>query len=108
MCLEVFDTSSVSSMVDHIAICAGGMGFNSQAAQIAHSVDSGSPPLRRFFGAAEIGPAFRYTLRRNTASIMKILILFVSKFINQISETSRNISASQRSYQFSFNLFIIF
>ena len=44
-----------------------------------HSVANDSPPLRRFFGAvsprryaAEMGPATRYTLRRNTASIMKI------------------------------------
>ena len=42
------------------------------------SVDSASPPLRHVFGAvlplrlAEMGPATRYTLRRNTASIMKI------------------------------------
>ena len=33
------------------AIGAGGLGFDSRAAQTGHSVDSGSPPLRRFFGA---------------------------------------------------------
>ena len=44
-----------------------------------HSVANDPPPLRHFFGAvlprrqaAEMGPATRYTLRRNTASIMKI------------------------------------
>ena len=58
---------------------AGGVGFDSQVGQIGHSVANGSPPLQRFFEAvlprrqvAEKGPATRYTLRRNTASIMKI------------------------------------
>ena len=43
------------------------MGFNSQAGQIGHTITNGSPPLRRFFGAAlprrqaaGTGPAFRY------------------------------------------------
>ena len=46
-----------------------------------HSVANDSPPLQRFFGAvmprreaAEMSSATRYTLRHNTASIMKILI----------------------------------
>ena len=54
-------------------IGAGSLGFDSQANQISKV----SPPLRRFFGAveprrkvAEMGPATRYTLRRNTASMM--------------------------------------
>ena len=29
-----------------------GLGFNSQAGRIGHTVANGSPPLRRFFGAA--------------------------------------------------------
>ena len=56
--------------------------FDSRTGQIGLSVVNGSLPLRRFFEAvlprcqvAEIGPATRYTLRRNTASIMKILNL---------------------------------
>ena len=34
-----------------IAIGAVGLEFNSRAGQIRHSIDNGSPPLRRFFGA---------------------------------------------------------
>ena len=63
----------------HIAIGAGGVGFDSRAGQIGHSVTYCSPRLRCCFGivfpkrkAAEMGPATRCSLRRNTASIMKI------------------------------------
>ena len=38
-------------MKQNNAICAGGLGFDSRAGQIGHSVANGSPPLRRFFGA---------------------------------------------------------
>ena len=31
---------------------AEGLRFNSQAGQIGHTIANGSPPLRRFFGAA--------------------------------------------------------
>ena len=43
---------SCSVVIKDIAIDAEGLGFNSQAGQIGHSVANGSPPLRRFFGAA--------------------------------------------------------
>ena len=58
---------------------AEGLGFDSRTGQIGHKVVNGSPPLRYFFGAvlpwryaAETGPATRYTLRRDTAGIMKV------------------------------------
>ena len=58
-----------------IAIGAGGLMFNSEAGQEAN----GSPPQLRFFGAVllrrqavEMGPATRYSLQRNNASIIKI------------------------------------
>ena len=38
-------------MVKDIAVCAGGLEFDSQVGLIAHSVATGSPPLRRFFEA---------------------------------------------------------
>ena len=41
-----------SVVVKHLAIDAEGLGLNSQAGQIGHSVANGSQPLRRFFGAA--------------------------------------------------------
>ena len=54
------------------------LGSNPGPVKSDTSVGSGSPPLRRFFGAvlsmrgvAEMSLATRYTLRRNTASIMK-------------------------------------
>ena len=50
---------------------AVGLGFDSQAGQIGHSVVIGLPPLRRFFGAvlarryaADLGLANRYALRQ--------------------------------------------
>ena len=61
-----------------IAIGSGGLGFYSRAGQIGHSVANGSPPLRRFFGAAlpssgaAMNSATCYTLWRNNASITKI------------------------------------
>ena len=39
------------SVTKHIAIDAGGLQFDFRAGQIGHSVDNGSPPLRRFFVA---------------------------------------------------------
>ena len=62
-----------------VAIAAGGLRFDYRLDQIGHSVVSCSPLLRHFFGAvlnkrkaAEMVAAARYTLRRNTASIMKV------------------------------------
>ena len=40
------------SLVDnHIAICAGGLGFDSRVDQIRPSIANGSPPQQRFVGA---------------------------------------------------------
>ena len=39
-------------MLKDFAIDAEGLGLNSQAGQVRHSVANGSQPLRRFFGAA--------------------------------------------------------
>ena len=41
-----------SVVLKDLAINAEGLGLNSQAGQIEHSVANGSQPLRRFFGAA--------------------------------------------------------
>ena len=41
----------VRAIAKNTAVDAGGLGFNSQAGQIEHSVASGSPPLRRLFEA---------------------------------------------------------
>ena len=46
-----FPDRPVSSVVKDMTIGAGGLGFDSRVAQIGHSIDGGSPPLRRFFGA---------------------------------------------------------
>ena len=57
------------------------IGFDSRAGQIGHTVTNSSLPLRRFFGAARPnaqalrrrdGPRHSHTLRRNTASILKM------------------------------------
>ena len=71
---------------------AGGLGFKSRTSQIEHSVANGSPSLRHFFEKSCAGamtrrwvPLTRYTLRRNTASIMKDLIWF-EMLIEQIIE----------------------
>ena len=64
--------------VKHIDTGTGGLRFDSLAGQIGHSVASGLPPLRRSFGAVaqalsrRDGPRTRYTLRHNTASVMKM------------------------------------
>jgi len=58
--------------------------FKSRTSQILHSVANGSPPLQNLrkqlccFGAMTRGWALktRCTLRRNTASIMIVLVLF--------------------------------
>ena len=46
----LFVNRPVSSVVNYIAIGAGGLGFDSRADQIGRSIANGSPPLRRFFG----------------------------------------------------------
>ena len=62
-----------------IAIGARGLGFNSGAGQIGHSVANGFPPLRCFSELCcpgtkprRMDPATRDTLGRGNASIMKI------------------------------------
>ena len=40
-----------SVVLKDFAIDAEGLGLNSQAGQVEHSVANGSQPLRRFFGA---------------------------------------------------------
>ena len=62
-----------------MAIITGGLGFDSRVGQIRHNVSYRSPPLQRFFGdvlpkrsTAEMNCDSCYTLRRNTASIMKV------------------------------------
>ena len=57
----------------------GRSGFRLLGRSNLHSVANDSPPLQRFFGAvlprreaAKMGPATRYALRCNAASIMKI------------------------------------
>ena len=73
------------AVVKHIAIGAEDLGFDSRDVQVGRTVTNGSPPLRCFFGAVlprcqavGMGPATRYTLRRNTASIM-MMCFFDSK-----------------------------
>ena len=58
--------------IKDIAIGAEGLGFNSRAGQIGQNVAKGSSPLPRFCVARALSPAARYTLRRNTTTIMKI------------------------------------
>ena len=62
---------------------SGDFRFDYLAGQIRHSVANRSQPLRRCFGAVllrryavEMDPATRYTLRRNTASIMSIYFFY--------------------------------
>ena len=71
----------VGVVVEDTAIGVGGLRFGSWAGQIGRSVANARPPLRRFFGvglsnvqalSSGDGPAIRCTLRRNTASTMKI------------------------------------
>ena len=66
---------------------AGGLRIKSRAGQIGHIVANGSPPLQHFFrkklccpGAMtrRWAPQTRYTLRRNTTSIIKDSISFYS------------------------------
>ena len=70
---------AVSSVAKRTRSRCGRSGVRFPGRSNQRSVANGSPPLRRFFGdvyprrlAVEMGPATRYTLRRNTASIMKI------------------------------------
>ena len=44
-------TGSVGSFVKRTLSVGGGLGFDSRAGQIGHSVSNGSPPMRRFFEA---------------------------------------------------------
>ena len=62
-----------------IGIGTTGLEFDSWTGQIGHGVVNGSPALRCFFAgllprrsAAEMDPATRYMLRRDTTSMMKI------------------------------------
>ena len=51
--LSYFDFINIfNSVVKHIAINGGGLGFDSRASQIGRRVANGSPPLRCFFGTA--------------------------------------------------------
>ena len=61
---------------------AGGLRFKSPTSQIGHKVANSSPPRLHFFkrsyfvrrrNDAEMAPQTRYTLRRNTACIVKDL-----------------------------------
>ena len=65
------DNRKTRPVVKDIAIGSGGLGFNSLAIRIDHSVGNGSPPLRRFFVAVLFRRLSRedeyYTLRGNTA-----------------------------------------
>ena len=74
-----FYNRPVGVVVKDVLIGAGGVGFDSRASQIGLGVANGSPSLPRFFGAAlprryaaEMDPASRYSLGRNTTSTMKI------------------------------------
>ena len=75
----MWHSSEIKRRRKDIAIGARGLGFDSCFGQIMRGVAHGSPPLRRFLGVvlpwgktAKVGSATRYTLRRNTTSIMKI------------------------------------
>ena len=70
-------------MLKDFAIDAEGLGLNSQAGQVGHSVANGSQPLRRFFAAAlprrksrgralPLATTFRYSNEFNETSIIKI------------------------------------
>ena len=70
-------------MLKDFAIDAEGLGFNSQAGQIGHSVANGSPPMRRFFGAnaqaltrgvgaPPLAATLRLYIKLNETSMMKI------------------------------------
>ena len=65
----------IGVVVIDIAIGAGGLGFDSRAAQIGRNVANVAPPLRGFFGAVlpravsratEMASITSYTLRRNS------------------------------------------
>ena len=47
--IETLTTYRVVSFVRHVAIGAGGLGFDSRAGKIRDTIANGSPPLRRFF-----------------------------------------------------------
>ena len=62
-----------SAVVQYNAIGAGGLGFDSPAGQIGHGVANVATFLRSCVALVlshGMGPATRYPLRRNTASIM--------------------------------------
>ena len=67
----------VGIVVKDIAIGAGGLGFDSRSDRIGHLLLSPTAHHRCYVSmsprryAAEMGPNIRYTLRRNSASIIK-------------------------------------
>ena len=66
---------SVGVGVKDISFGPGNLGFNSQAGQIGHNVATATTFFRSCVAQALSrvdGPATRYTLRLNTASIIKI------------------------------------
>ena len=85
MCISRRLNLPVSSVVEDVAIGAEGLGFDSRACQIGHSVVNGSSLQRSFFGAASVaaqalssGGEVHHSLplRRNTASIMMKILFF--------------------------------
>ena len=79
-CMVFIPDPSARAVAQGIAIGAGGVGFNSWAGQIGHKQQrlTTEAMFLRICVAQALsrgeGPRTRYTLRRNTASIMKILI----------------------------------
>ena len=70
----------VSSIVKHNAICAGGVGsipgpVKTQCCQRLATTGT----FIRWTSGAEMDPVTRYTLRRNTASMMKIRFFLLSR-----------------------------
>ena len=71
--LDFFLYWSVGSVVEDTANVADGLGFDSRADQIKHSVANGSPPLQCFFGAILLRRWPRKLPRHSLhTSIMKI------------------------------------
>ena len=72
---QYFKHNAVVDVAKGIAIGAGGLGLNSLSGKIEHSAATTAMFLRCCVVQALIrgdGSATRYTLRRNTAIIMKI------------------------------------
>ena len=81
--IYLFISDRFAQLLKLIVIGAGGMGFDSRAGQIGHSVAYGSPPLRRFFRAvlsrryaAEMNPATCYNAWAQYREHKKDLIFF--------------------------------